>query len=566
MKKLKYLLLVLLLIPFSSKAATINCSAPGTVVSGNTFTVTFSGYINNEATVWFGKIGNDGNASYVSGSLNLGGVDGKSMSRTITYKAGNPGTAKFYIYDMDVADDVRTYTDSQTCTVTVVAANSSNSNNNNRNNNRNNNNNNSKKSDNNNLKSINIENVELSPEFNKDTLEYTSTVEGDVEKITINVELEDGKATVDGDGEKELQEGLNELKISVYAENGNLKEYILKIERKEKDPIDITIDGKKYRVLKRETDMEIPDGFEKETIKINDQEVNAYTNKKSNKTLVVLVDEESNAGFYIYDSKKNTYTKYVELKSKEISLILTNPKGDIPFRYKKVTFTINGQKVDGYYYKAKSKFRLVYGINMENGDEGFYQYDMDQKTFQRFYNEQVEKYTVYAKYVMYGACAAAGLLLILLFFIISLLRKNRKLKKQLKGEVIEEPKKEEKKEEPRALTREERLKQKEAAKKKQEEEEAKESTNEEETEEVDKKALKKEQKRLAKEAKLKEKEEKKLAKQKAKEEKQKEVKEEPKEKEETKEGSYEDFSTKELKRMKKEEEKKLKEEANEFLK
>ena len=293
--------------------------------------------------------------------------------------------------------------------------------------------------------------------------------------------------------------------------------------------------------------MELPEGYNKETIMINDMEVTAYTNEKVGRTLVVLVDEEGNTGFFIYDNKKDTYTEFKEFDSKKLKILITsNPGEAIPFGYKKITFTINGQKVDGYCYKTSDKFRLVYGVDLESGDEGFYQYDMKQKTFQRYNGHQLKDYVKYAKYALY---AAGGLLLLfLIFFVstISLAVKNRKLKKNNKEEVKEIPKKkeehkEEVKEETKPLTRSERLKLK--------EETAKEFMNKKELGEVSDDLSYRE---LRKQVKQKEKEEMKLAK-----------KEEPNELTDTK---TEVLDKRELKRLQKEKERKLKEEADNFLK
>ncbi|MBR4830168.1 MAG: cadherin-like beta sandwich domain-containing protein [Bacilli bacterium] len=561
MKKIKYLLIsLLLLIPFNIKAASVHCSAPATAVSGTTFTVKFYGSLGGAGGIWFGKIGSEGNASFVSGNLSFGGEETQNFSRTVTYKAGNPGSAKFYAYDVDAASDTEEISSSDTCIVTIVAATSNNSNNNSGKKNTTNNNTRKDPSKSNNtyLKSLNIPDTEITPEFNKDTLEYSTTVEGNIEKINIEGEAEDGKAFVEGLGEKELQEGLNEFYIYVTAENGDVKEYKLIVTRKEKNPIIVTIDGKKYTVMKKETDMELPEGYEKETITINEEEVIVYTNDKVGRTLVVLVDEENNKGFFIYDSKKDTYTEFKEFESKSLKILLVeNPGEDIPFGYKRITFTINGQKVNGYYYKTKDKFRLVYGVNLETGDEGFYQYDMKQKTFQRYYGNQLKDYVKYGKYAVY--CAGGLILLVLILFIstISLLVKNKKLKKngvpakEEKSKKVE--KKEEVKEETKFLTRAERLKLKEeAARELARKEEPDEEIMEPSKRELKKQAKekKKEEKRLAKEAKLKEKES---------------LKEEPKESKKEVPDKTEELDRKELKRLQKEKERKLKEEADEFL-
>lgn len=448
MKKLKYLLLLLLLIPITSKAAVYHCSvSSGTVVSGQNFTVRFYGSLSSSSTTWSGTIYSEGNARYVSGGTGIW-HDGASFSQTVTYTATNPGTAKFYVGNIDVSDENQEYSGSDTCSVTVVAANSSNTSSSRvqANVSQNKKNNDSKKSSDNALKKLEVEGVTLDPEFGADTLEYTASVEGTKDKINIITETNDSKANVDGDGERELLEGFNEIVITVYAENGDAREYKLKITREELNPIEITINGKKYRVVKKETDLEIPDGYEKETIIIDEEEVVAYSNKKN--TLVVLGDENGNRNFFIYDKKNDTYTKFIQFISEGIRLTIKDAKSNkVPYGYKKVTFSIDGEKVDGYCYNSKDKFRLVYAVNENDGDEGFYLYDMEQKTFQRFYDTQVKEYLVYLRYIMYGVAGVALIIIILFGSVISLSSKNRKLKrgnKELpKKEVVkEEPKKE----------------------------------------------------------------------------------------------------------------------------
>ena len=458
-KKLSFLLVltIMLLVPINVFAisGSVSCS-PGnkTVTVGETFTVTISGRA-DAATDWaaLGPVKPEGAIELVGdGGRSFFQQDSSSFSKSYTMKATSVGTGSVsqyisYTVNPDSGQDADVW--SSKCNITVVAANSSNSQNNNSNNNsgkKTTTNNNQKKdpnkNSNTNLKRLNVVDVELSPEFNKDTLEYSATVEGTVEKINIEAEAEEGKSYVEGAGEKELQEGLNEFYIYVTAENGDVKEYKVNITRKEKNPIVVTINGKTYTVVKKETEIDIPDGFEKETITIDGEEVVAYSNENITSVLVFLVDEEGNTGLFAYNTKKKTYTRYIEFKTNEIKLMILESKSKKPFGYKKISFTIDGKKVDGFYYKKKDRFRLVYGINMETGDEGYYQYDLDQKTFQRYNDSLIEDYYGYAKKGVFVAGGIVLLILILLISVISLSSKNRKLKKGNK----ELPKKEEVKE------------------------------------------------------------------------------------------------------------------------
>ena len=295
MKKFKILLILLIgLFPICAKANSVHCSAPGSVESGQSFSVTFSGTLSGAGGIWLGQIGAEGNATYQSGNLSFGGEETQNFSRTINYKAGNPGTAKFYAYDIDAASDIDQIDSSDVCTVTITEASkpsgsspSSYSNNTVSND--------PDKSSNSYLKSISIDKVKLNPEFNKDNLEYKAVVAGDVEKITINAEAEDDKASVDGLGEKELTEGVNRFEIRVHAENGEEKVYVLEITRKEKNPIEVIINKKKYTVFKKESNVEPPEGFVKTSVVIDKQEVVAYSNEYIDYILVLLVDEEGNS-------------------------------------------------------------------------------------------------------------------------------------------------------------------------------------------------------------------------------------------------------------------------------
>ena len=443
MKKIKYLLLMLLLIPVSSKAAVYHCSAPSTVESGEAFNVNFYGNLSSPSTTWKGSIVGLGNASYNGGSLSIWS-DGPNFSQTVSFVAGDPGTATFYVGDIDVSDeDTDEYYGSDTCYVNIVEATRPNSGGSSYYSyNSDNNEVDPDLSSNSYLKTLSIDGVKINPEFDKDKMEYTAIVSGDTEKINITGELEDDKALVEGLGEKELKEGINTFEIKVTAENTEVRTYVLTVTRKEINPIEITINKKKYIVSKKEIGLEVPKGFTKTKTVIEKQEVVAYSNSFTGYLLVALVDEDGNASWFIYNQKNETYTKYSEYKSDSIRLVLITPKKkDIPYKYKKCDFFINGELVEGYALQLTSPFRLVYALNMATGEENFYLYDMDQNTFQRFYNTQTEIYRDLLKKLEIGIIGLVGLLFIMFIIIISQKVINSKTRKFIKnGGVVEEKK------------------------------------------------------------------------------------------------------------------------------
>lgn len=114
----------------------------------------------------------------------------------------------------------------------VTKPNQNNSNNNNSPNNVSGNNQHITKSSNNYLKSLSTNIGTLTPEFYRETFDYTidNIIEDEIE---ISAEAEDEKASVDGTGSIALSEGENKLTIDVRAENEQVRTYTIIVNKKE---------------------------------------------------------------------------------------------------------------------------------------------------------------------------------------------------------------------------------------------------------------------------------------------------------------------------------------------
>ena len=189
-------------------------------------------------------------------------------------------------------------------------------------------------SSNNYLEELSIDGFELSPEFDKETLEYSVEVPNNTEKVIINAKKEDSTASVSGSGEVSVSEGANKIEVKVTAQNGNERVYVINVNVKELDPINVTVDDKEYTIIRKNDVLEPPAGYEETTVKIGDEDVLAYTNDKTKYILVGLKDEDGNGAWYIYDEKKDTYTPYVFYNFNGVSLItLDMPKNLIHLFY-----------------------------------------------------------------------------------------------------------------------------------------------------------------------------------------------------------------------------------------
>ncbi|MCI8519634.1 MAG: cadherin-like beta sandwich domain-containing protein [Clostridia bacterium] len=79
----------------------------------------------------------------------------------------------------------------------------------------------------------NVTNYELSPEFDRLTMEYTVKVDSTVSKVTVNAIAEEEKETVliQGTGDYNLQTGKNVVEVKVIATDGREETYTINIYR-----------------------------------------------------------------------------------------------------------------------------------------------------------------------------------------------------------------------------------------------------------------------------------------------------------------------------------------------
>jgi len=244
-------------------------------------------------------------------------------------------------------------------------------------------------SKNNNLSSLSIDGYSLTPNFNKNTLEYSIELPNGTEKIKINASKEDSKASIQGTGERSVSEGANKLEIKVTAQNGSVKTYIINATVKELDPIEIMIDEEKYNVIRKKEQIKSPNStFVEQVIKINDLDVPAFKNEKLNYTLVGLKDSEGNIKLYIYDSTDNTYTIYQEYKFNSLIINFLSDSTKIPKGYIKSTLNLNNKELIAYKISNDSAYYLLYGQNVETGDKHLYIYDSTEKTIQKYNDDE----------------------------------------------------------------------------------------------------------------------------------------------------------------------------------
>ena len=285
-------------------------------------------------------------------------------------------------------------------------------------------------SKNNNLSALEVEGFTLTPEFKTDILEYSVVVPENTKEVNIKANVQDKRASVNGIGTQAVNPGANKFSVVVRAQSGAEKTYVINVEVKDENPINVTVNGKNYTVVKIKENLPAASLYTETTININGFEIPAYKNDNTNLVLVGLKDEEGNISLYIYNQDKNEYQEYNEIGVNKITIYPLTSNEEIK-GYKKDTITINGVKVDGYYYTKDSDYVIIYGINVETGDKGFYMYDKKMQSLIKYNDEYIIDLNKKIELYSYIIIGFSGVFILMIIIMIALAKKKSgKQKKQ----------------------------------------------------------------------------------------------------------------------------------------
>lgn len=285
------------------------------------------------------------------------------------------------------------------------------------------------KSNNNFLKSLSVEGFELSPIFDKNTLEYSVTVPSTTNTIKINAEKENGYASIKGTGEFEVTDGVNNFEVVCTSETGIEKVYLLSVVVEDINPIEVNVNGEVLTVIKNSKNLVAPNNFNATTVKINDFDIPAFYNEVTKITLVALKNIDNEVSLYKYNNNK--YEKYTEIISGDIQFTPSKITNTLD-GYTKKDINVNNDKVEALVVSDNSKFAVLYGINIIDGKVGYYVYDMESKSIQKYDSEMIDLLREENKQYLNLIYIAGGLAAISLLLVIILASSNSKKNKLIK--------------------------------------------------------------------------------------------------------------------------------------
>jgi hypothetical protein len=193
------------------------------------------------------------------------------------------------------------------------------------------------------LESLRISPGKLKKAFSEKVYTYDISVENSVTEVVIDAKAKSDKATIEVSGDTDLKVGVNKVKVTVTAESGNEKEYLIKVKR------------------------------------LTEEEQKVYDDKKrakERKNRVVIYEDRGKA--------------YAENDAKyEILEIKDSDGTKIPVKYKKVKLELYGVDMEACVPEnnENSDIILIYAKNTVNDYKGYYSYDKVEKTFQRYFGD-----------------------------------------------------------------------------------------------------------------------------------------------------------------------------------
>lgn len=248
-----------------------------------------------------------------------------------------------------------------------------------------------KKSSNANLASLTISKGTLTPEFDAGKTDYSVSLEKDITSVTVNATVADEKANVSGTGELTVKPGKNELVISVTAEDGTVKKYVIVATVDETPDVFVQFNNKKLGVVKVVDDVQPPTSFEETTITLEGKEVKAYKSNLLKLTIVYMIDEANEKNWYLYDDTSKTVTsiyKPLAILGRNVAII------DVPEELQTRTgmkfgeVEVDKQKMMGWTFEdaAFENYVLVYLMN-DQGKTQYYLYEKSENTLQLYSNQ-----------------------------------------------------------------------------------------------------------------------------------------------------------------------------------
>lgn len=247
--------------------------------------------------------------------------------------------------------------------------------------------------------------VSLSPVFTPQIYQYKATVTGDIEKLIVTAFTNDLHAVVEDVKGTKLKEGENLTKITIRAENGSKKSYMIYITKgkapaqtdkgeekkteKQKslkgDRIKIKIGDADYYTIKDTKDVLPLEGMEWVQYAYKGDTIVITQGASTGLKVFYLTDKDGKGGrWYLYNESQDSFSTYVTLSENNMTYVILGQENDlIPPGYDKFQEKWGDITFDCYKVAEEQEFCLIYAMNGK-GEKNLYRVDILEKTIQRY--------------------------------------------------------------------------------------------------------------------------------------------------------------------------------------
>ncbi len=230
------------------------------------------------------------------------------------------------------------------------------------------------------------------------TLTYSDTGDGTESELRTTMEfraLQSGNATISVSGSTaylysdetlNLEEGSSAITIDAADDGSTTAESSGTSAAGGTTDIVVSVNGVDYNFSEAFTTADIPAGYTETTLTFNGED-RRFVSNEAGVYLGYLVDSSGAGSFFLYHEEDATFSPYVEVSiSDTTGIILLGNAEDVslPSSYQQVELTVSEQTFPAWSDPSNERFYIVYALNTRTGQEGLYQYDTEDGTYQSF--------------------------------------------------------------------------------------------------------------------------------------------------------------------------------------
>jgi len=239
------------------------------------------------------------------------------------------------------------------------------------------------------LMDLSITGAALTPSFDSDVYEYTTTVDNSIGTVEVLATPRNSGSIINVSGNTYLVAGENVVVVDVLAEDGiTTAQYKIFVTRQgttfDEGIILTDYDGRSYTCVAAPAAYDLPEGFEASVRAINGYDVPVFIKEGVVSYLVYLSAGDGEPAFYFYNPTTRVITRYNRdnyaiISSRILNVVPIPSDIKIPDGFREDSITTNEGVVLQGYSNAEGVF-IAY-MQDEAGATAFYRYDAESGQF-----------------------------------------------------------------------------------------------------------------------------------------------------------------------------------------